>query len=135
MPRVGYSTAVITLIIVRISLLLFSFKSVYHFFANNDWAFKYQGGSEHNAVRLAKLVDTAANSLPIELSCLTRACACQMLLRLNGFTSELKMGVSSDGNKRIKAHAWIEMNHQILIGNIPEIDSYQSFPLLESKVS
>jgi hypothetical protein len=58
-----------------------------------------------------------------------------MLLRLNGFTSELKMGVSSDGNKRIKAHAWIEMNHQILIGNIPEIDSYQSFPLLESKVS
>lgn len=57
-------------------------------------------------------------------SCLTQALATQTLLRLKGQNSILKFGVDKDDNKKLIAHAWIEIDGKIIIGGSPDISRY-----------
>ena len=57
-------------------------------------------------------------------SCLTQALATQTLLQLKGQKSILKFGVDKDESKKLIAHAWVEIDDKIIIGNSTEISRY-----------
>ncbi len=69
-------------------------------------------------------VDTAANLLPMEVLCLPRALATKYLLRKMPALT-LEIGVEINPAKQFEAHAWVERNGSIIIGNWPESVSYQ----------
>ncbi len=49
-------------------------------------------------------------------TCLTQALATQALLRLKGQGSRVRIGVDKDENDGLMAHAWVEVNGRIIIG-------------------
>lgn len=49
-------------------------------------------------------------------TCLTQALATQALLRMRGQASSVRFGVDKDENDVLMAHAWVEVNGRIIIG-------------------
>jgi Transglutaminase-like superfamily len=74
--------------------------------------------------RLAWAVQAAARRIP-QATCLTQALALQRLLARAGRSAEVRIGVSlGDGAREFAAHAWVEYQGQILVGDNGELDRY-----------
>lgn len=73
--------------------------------------------------RIAWAVMAAGNAIPGGRNCLVRALAGEVMLRRYGYPAELRIGVANPADEGFKAHAWLESEGRILIGDI-ELDSY-----------
>ena len=122
--KVTFFRAAVCLVIIKISLeiLPFStFRKVFYWFCKS--------GITHEAPTqkidtTVWAVDTAANLLPISLLCLPRALATKYLLReIPSLT--LEIGVEINPSKAFEAHAWVEKNGSIIIGDWSESISYK----------
>jgi hypothetical protein len=60
-------------------------------------------------------VKSVSQHLPTT-TCLTDALTAQYLLKNNGYTGEIKIGVDKDAEGQFEAHAWLEYNNQIILG-------------------
>lgn len=68
-----------------------------------------------NVVSISRFVPSA--------TCLTQALATQVLLKGEGFDPKLQIGVARDAGI-FKAHAWVECNGQIVVGDFSESIQY-----------
>ena len=57
-------------------------------------------------------------------SCLTRSLSALLLIKFNGEHAILKIGVAKDEQETFKAHAWLESNGRIVMGQIPSATRY-----------
>lgn len=57
-------------------------------------------------------------------SCLTQALAGQVLLNQHDAPALLRIGVAKNEQGTFQAHAWVESQGRILIGNSPELFRY-----------
>lgn len=62
--------------------------------------------------------------------CLPLAMATQWLLRRHGVATDLRIGVMRDQSRQLEAHAWVELNGRILIGQMPSLDRFERLPAL-----
>ncbi len=62
-------------------------------------------------------------------TCLVNGLAGQYLLTRNQIASQLCIGVKKETTE-LKAHAWVVVDGQIVIGSIPELDTYIPLPSL-----
>lgn len=62
-------------------------------------------------------------------TCLTQALATQVLLRMKGQDSRVRFGVDKDEHNGLIAHAWVEINGRIIIG---EEHRHSRFSVLET---
>ncbi len=70
-------------------------------------------------------VARANRFVPGRGACLHEALAAHVLLRRNGFSPELKIGVRRDEEGEFRAHAWIEEDGEVVIGGTrAEVTSY-----------
>lgn len=69
----------------------------------------------------------AASRLVPASTCLVQAIALQTLLARGGLASELRLGVSSSSTDGMAAHAWLEYDGRVLIGERRE--RYAPLPL------
>lgn len=60
-------------------------------------------------------------------TCLARALAARVLLALSGYPSRLRIGVARDERKHFHAHAWVECEGRVVIGDVG-LDSYTILP-------
>lgn len=74
--------------------------------------------------RIVWAVETAANLLPFELLCLPRALAAKYMLRKVPAVT-LEIGIEVNPAKAFEAHAWIERNGNVVIGQWPATVSYR----------
>jgi hypothetical protein len=59
-------------------------------------------------------------------ACLTQALAVEWLLRRRGIPAYLHMGVLKDEAQRLRAHAWVENNGTVVIGDLgTELSKYK----------
>lgn len=65
--------------------------------------------------------------VPIYLSCLMRAIVGERLFAANGYQTEIHLGVAKDD--AFEAHAWVEYDSEIVIG---EVDEHSRFQPLDS---
>ncbi|MCE7066847.1 lasso peptide biosynthesis B2 protein [Dyadobacter sp. CY326] len=116
--------AAVCLVLVKIGLTVLpfgTFKEVFH------WFCKTNSSREISAKRIELTVwavDTAANLLPMDLLCLPRALATKYLLRKVPALT-LEIGIEVNPAKQFEAHAWVERNGSIIIGNWPESVLYK----------
>ena len=68
-------------------------------------------------------VRTVSRFVP-QATCLTQALAASLLIRYDGQESELKIGVAKDDRSRLIAHAWLEMDGRIILGELPDQNKY-----------
>ena len=64
-------------------------------------------------------------------TCLTQALSGQVLLARRGYPSRLHIGVSKKPRGELEAHAWLECDGQIVLGDHGYLAVYTPFPSLE----
>jgi len=82
--------------------------------------------------RVARAVTRAARYVPS--TCLSQALATMVLLRRIGQPACLRIGVSKGEKGDFKAHAWVESEGSIVIGNMADLSHFSVLPPLEGKL-
>jgi hypothetical protein len=91
-----------------------------------------QSGAGSDGVRKVILaVESAGRRLPWASTCLTQALAAQALLARAGYRSTLKIGVARGAEGAFKAHAWLEHQGRVVIGDL-DLGQYTLMPDLRS---
>ena len=121
------------LVLVRLGLLLFSFKSVMNLIA---WIKSKRRTvtrtSSIESKRIAWAVAVTSRYIPFT-KCLAQALVTQILFARYGYPSQLRIGVVKDGPERLKAHAWVESQGMIVVGNMHDLSRFKPLPTLETK--
>ena len=86
--------------------------------------------------RIVSAVDVADRLVPGHRTCLMRSLTAEALLRLYGFTPEHRIGVTKEGgteetDTEMKAHSWLELRNDVLIGDVENLSQYEPLPSLE----
>lgn len=69
-------------------------------------------------------IEMSSQYMPGGVKCLARALTMQVLMRKWGYVPVLHIGVASDGDNTLEAHAWIEHEGNIAIGELPDLGRY-----------
>jgi hypothetical protein len=80
-------------------------------------------GETHVARSVARLVARAASHIPGHPACLTQALTLWFLLARQGIESEVRIGVQKEAGV-FGAHAWVELDGQILLDTPDVVDRY-----------
>ncbi|HMQ97073.1 MAG TPA: lasso peptide biosynthesis B2 protein [Candidatus Nanoperiomorbaceae bacterium] len=65
----------------------------------------------------------------LQINCLPQALVGQKLLRHKGFDVQLKIGVLKNRGDRLSAHAWIEYQGQVILGDLRGLGQFTVFPM------
>ncbi len=68
---------------------------------------------------------------PLRINCLPQALVGQSLLNRKGFDVQLKIGVLKNRDDLLTAHAWLEYQGLVILGNLRGLKQFTAFPSLE----
>ena len=122
--QLRFVRAVFSLLLIKGGLILLPFsifRKIFHWFSNSRTPSDI---SEKAMEEIVWAVNTAANLMPIEFLCLPRALATKFLMR-NVHSVTLEIGIEMGSRKEFEAHAWVERNGKVIIGDWSESVSYQ----------
>lgn len=77
-------------------------------------------------------VGVASRYVP-QATCLAQALAGQVLLARYGYPPSLRLGVTKDQGGRLQAHAWVESQGRVVIGNVRDLSRFTPLPPLEGE--
>ena len=120
--------------IVWLGLRMFPFRTIRRGLerAGRGRRASYSPRSDSEAVRISTSVDKAGRNILGKDSCFPQALLGEMLLSRNGFDPQLRIGVVKENAKRIKAHAWVELDGKIVIGGPQsQVEKYTPLPNLD----
>ena len=80
------------------------------------------GPRARDAARVGWAADGVGRTLPM-VSCLSQALAAHVLLVRAGHEAEIKIGVTRGSDRRFVAHAWVELDGNVIVGD-HELDRY-----------
>jgi len=63
-------------------------------------------------------------------TCLPQAIAAEALLTRGGLPAHLQIGVKKTPDGKLTAHAWVESNGRIVVGNLRDLNDYTRLPTL-----
>ncbi len=66
--------------------------------------------------------------MPGQVKCLARALTTQVIIRRQGYTPDLRIGVAKDEANRLEAHAWLELQGYVVIGLLPDLNRFVPMP-------
>jgi hypothetical protein len=78
---------------------------------------------------IAWAVRAASRFVP-KASCLTQALVVERFMRRAGYAPHLHIGVARPGQTAFEAHAWVEHDGRIVIGEVDEMDRFTILPPL-----
>ena len=117
--------SIIMIIFIRVSLSLFSFSNV----KNISKKFSKPNKNQKNKIIIEEIVWSVrvASIYVPKATCLIQAITAQILLSRYNYLSKLKIGVMK--GHEFEAHAWVEINDKIVLGESEE----KYIPILESE--
>ncbi len=74
--------------------------------------------------RLIWAVDVSTQLSPGGAKCLARALTVQALMQRQGYEPQLQIGVIKSPGAEFQAHAWLEYQGKIVIGELPDMEKY-----------
>lgn len=90
-------------------------------------------GRSRRSMDAERAVEAIRRALPLTLraSCLTQALAGWILLTRHGVASRVRIGVSSAEQQGFKAHAWLEVGGEVILGDeVGEESGLDSFHVI-----
>jgi hypothetical protein len=84
--------------------------------------------------RVTWAIEAASHYVPGGSNCLVRALASEYVLGRFGYRSELKIGVAKSAAGEFAAHAWLESEGRVVIGEF-ELDRYAALGVSEDRKS
>jgi hypothetical protein len=85
-------------------------------------------GDDYVPRLIGRLIGRAAGIVPGS-NCLAQALCCSLLLTAAGFVPFIRIGVLRDNNGAFQAHAWVELENEVIVGNNGYLGSYARLPL------
>ena len=76
-------------------------------------------------------VEKSAQLMPGGAKCLAKALTTQVLMGRRGLDCEFKIGVAKSTEGTLEAHAWIEVEGQVIMGALPDLERFTSLPTLD----
>ena len=83
-----------------------------------------------SAGRIAWAVGVASRYVPAA-TCLSQALAARILLKQQGYPARLCIGVARGERGQLEAHAWVESQGRIIVGNSQDLSHYTPLLSLE----
>jgi hypothetical protein len=120
---------VFVVVLVRLGLWMLPFKILRVVLARFEKAGNRPGGAQppETLDRLTWALKIAGRTVPAA-SCLTQALAGALILCRNGYRPTLRLGVTKNKSGKFLAHAWLEHEGAIVIGDLRDLSRYASFP-------
>ena len=78
----------------------------------------------------ATRIITVASRLAPRATCLTQALTAQVLVSRHGYEARLYIGVAKDREGRLEAHAWVESDGRIVVGDCVDLSHFTALPPL-----
>jgi hypothetical protein len=76
-------------------------------------------------------VEVSTRYMPGGAKCLARALTTKILLSRQGYTPDLRIGVTKGADGTLEAHAWIEHQGRVVMGNLRDLSRYIPLPSVE----
>jgi len=99
---------------------------------NTDSGDHQQGTKLIPADVIIRLFVAACRIVPFS-TCLSRAMAGQQLLTRYGYSPIFHIGVAREGQQALEAHAWLSLDENLILGNIPDLDRFRELPPLQAE--
>lgn len=116
--------------VVRIALQLLPFELVRRWLANRS---RVTINAKFGVTdRLLWAVQVASRHILGDKPCLTQALVAQMLLGQHGMVTDLHIGVAKNHLDELQAHAWLEYDGKVIIGDLRDLSRYKSLPPLQT---
>ncbi len=77
-------------------------------------------------------VRIASRYVPGTYKCLPNAYTAHLLLHRYGYPSQIHVGVARDEQGKVEAHAWLECEGRIVVGELDDMHRFVAFPPLSS---
>jgi hypothetical protein len=119
--------ALVLVALVRVALWFFPFSAVERRYQVDRMVSR--PGSEADPAAIALAVRRAARLIPAA-SCLTQALAARAALARRKLACDLRIGVAKDDRGRLQAHAWVECEGRVLLGDLPDLTRFVPMPRL-----
>ncbi|QHG14942.1 lasso peptide biosynthesis B2 protein [Nostoc sp. ATCC 53789] len=114
----------IVLTLVRLGLWLLSFKTLHQLLLRLSNAKpKYQEKHHISIETIIWAVEVSSHYM-LGVKCLARALTCQVFMSRHGYTSNLCIGVAKGQEGELKAHAWLENQGQVVIGDVADLPNF-----------
>lgn len=124
--------AVCLLVAIRLGLGLLPFRTVRRWLTKPVEGNAPRVGAPQGSIdRIVWAVVVASNYVPGTRTCLPRALAAQTLLTRHGYEACLRIGVVKGTAGEFKAHAWVENQGIIVIGDLDNLSHYSPLPSLD----
>lgn len=130
--RVLLLAALILLTGVRLGLLLLPFRKLIKLITRISEGLSHEIAV--NKVSLGQIVwavNVVTRYTPGGAKCLARALTTQILMSWCGYKPELRIGVAKSETGNFEAHAWIEYQGQVVMGNLQDLPRFVPLPSLE----
>ena len=122
--------AAVLLVSVSIGFFIGSFSRVRRYLLWLCDAFSSIVPGAPDPERIVSAVDAADRYVPGHRTCLMRSLTAEALLRLYGFEPHHRIGVTKEAETDMKAHSWLELHDDVLIGDLEELSRYEPLPSL-----
>jgi len=117
---------------IRIGLHLLSFKVLMRMIRKAcQTDFQSVVAAPSPVENIAQAVDGISRYMPGKTKCLARALTAKVLLHQQGYVPKLQIGVAKSDHGSLEAHAWIEYEGQIVIGNLRDLSRFIPLPSVE----
>ncbi|AFZ26451.1 hypothetical protein Cylst_4359 [Cylindrospermum stagnale PCC 7417] len=114
----------VLLLLVRLGLFLLSFKTLQKLLSSISNAKPKCQEKHHISIdKIIWAVEVSSHYMP-GVKCLARALTCQFFMSRHGYTSNLCIGVAKGEQGELKAHAWLENQGQVVIGNVTNLSNF-----------
>lgn len=83
--------------------------------------------------KLVWAVEVSSRCMPGGAKCLAKALTTQVLLHTQGYPADLRIGVIKGNQGNLEAHAWIEYQGKVVIGQLTTLSQFTPLPSLQGK--
>lgn len=77
------------------------------------------------------MVNVSSRYTPGGAKCLARALTTKVLLNQQGYLPDLRIGVTKAATGNLEAHAWVEYQDRVVIGQLDDLSRYLPLPSLQ----
>lgn len=124
-----YCNTALWLIAVRTGLYLLPFDWLREWIVSSDKS-SNEPATIDDVRELTEAIERLGRFLsPLQINCLPQALVGQKLLRRKGFDVQLKIGVLKNRNDLLAAHAWLEYQGQVILGDLQGLKQFTVFPM------
>ena len=126
-----YANAAFWLMAVKVGLYLLPFNRLRGWMAHPGQLYEKPTTFEEMRATLLAIGRISQFLAPLRINCLPQALVGHRLLRQQGFDVQLKIGVARNPGDRLAAHAWLEYQGRVILGDLRNLSEYIAFPSLE----